>query len=85
MLFALLLGTLFTLAARERRVRLFAAAGATHVALMIAMAAVCLYTDINWTFPLPVYFQQAALPVYILMATRAGTRVGSGCGSACRC
>jgi len=75
-LFALLLlGTLLALAARERRVRLFAGACATHMTLMTAMTAVYLYTDINWTFPLPAYFQQAALPVYLLVAA-AGWRAG---------
>jgi hypothetical protein len=69
LLFAVLLaGVLAALAAEERRVRIFAAACLAHMALLTGMSLVYLYTDVNWTYPLPVYLQLPALPVYLLVA-----------------
>jgi hypothetical protein len=76
LLFAVLLaGTALALFSGERRVRLFAAACLAHMALLTGTAAVYLYTDLNWTLPLPTYFQLAGLLVY-LPVSLAGWREG---------
>jgi hypothetical protein len=68
-LFALLLaGTILAVRHESRAVRRFAWAALAHQGLLTAATGVYLYTDFNWTFPLPAYFQQAALPVYLLVA-----------------
>jgi hypothetical protein len=69
MLFALLLaGILLALRHAEGAVRLFAAGALAHMALLSTITALYLYTDVNWTYPLPAYFQQAALPLFVLVA-----------------
>jgi hypothetical protein len=69
LLFALLLlGVAGALFARERRVRVFAAACLAHMGLLAAMSLAYLFTDLNWTLPLPAYFQVAGLTVYLPVA-----------------
>ncbi len=75
-LFALLLAGIVLAAARgERRVRLFAAAALAHMALLTGLSAVYLFTGVNWTYPVPAYFQLGALPIYLLLAA-AGWHAG---------
>jgi hypothetical protein len=75
-LFVLLLGgALLALRGRHRPARIFAIATVAHMALLCGLSLVFLYGDVNWTFPLPVYFQQPALPVYLLVAV-TGWREG---------
>jgi hypothetical protein len=77
-LFLLLLaGVVLALRDPGERVRVFAGACLAHMGALTAMTGVYLLTDINWTFPLPAYFQQSALPVYLLVAA-AGWRRGLG-------
>lgn len=64
----LLAGIAAALWHRERRVRLFAAACLVHMAFLTGLSLVYLYTDLNWTYPLPSYLQLPALPVYVLVA-----------------
>lgn len=68
MFLILLGGAALALRGRSRPVRVFAAATLAHMALLTGLSALYLFSDINWTFPLPVYLQQSALPVYILVA-----------------
>lgn len=74
-LFAVLLGgALMALRHREGAVRLFARAALAHMVLLLLLSAIYLFTDINWTYPLPAYFEQAALPVYVLVALAGWVR-----------
>lgn len=69
----LLAGTILALRHESGAVRRFAGAALAHMALLTAATALYLFTDINWTYPLPAYFQQAALPVYLLVALAGWT------------
>jgi hypothetical protein len=73
----LLAGVILAFLSRERRVRVFAAAACAHVALMLGVSAAFLYTDINWTAPLPVYLQLPALPIYVLIAVAGWHALGT--------
>jgi hypothetical protein len=61
-------GAALALTGKDRVMRVFAAATLAHLALLTGMSAVMLFTDINWTYPLPEHFQVAALPFYLLVA-----------------
>ena len=65
----LLSGTIFALLLERGRMRLFAAACLIHIAGMIGLTLVYLFTDINWTYPLPAYLENIVLPIYLLIAT----------------
>jgi hypothetical protein len=69
----LLFGVLMALRSTRRSIRVFAGVCLLHMAGMIAMSIVYLYGDVNWTYPLPVYFELPAIPIYVLIAA-AGYR-----------
>jgi hypothetical protein len=73
----LVAGVLLAFLSRERRVRIFAAAACAHLALMLGLSLVFLYTDVNWTAPLPVYLQLPALPLYFLLAAAGWHALGA--------
>jgi hypothetical protein len=85
----LLAGAAAALADGERRVRLFAAASLVHMAFLTGLSLVYLYTDVNWTYPLPAYLQLPGLPVSVLVAAvgwhalarRAGAAAGLSPGN----
>jgi hypothetical protein len=70
----MLAGIIMALWSKERPIRLFAWACIIHMLIMTGVSLVYLYTDINWTYPLPVYLQLPTIPIYVLLAT-AGWRL----------